>query len=525
MKPLLISFILLVIFSSCGDSPENVELPPFENQDIAVTEKMKLAISNAYFEQLNLPDSLVSYLQSYYSARKYEPRWINDSILTTEGVRLKKVLSKSHEISIPKNRLFHVNTKNYIQDEIYITLGLSRVVADLKHGIIDYENKVARPKTLCPVEAIDQNIQFDSSIELRTQFLKFGPNDSTYQALGKGLIAFVDTHELDTTTFNIKSIKYDSLGAIEKTTKALLSKGYLKKSTKDSTELAESLAQFQQDNMLKPDAVIGKYTSMALNESTYHKMERVLVSMDKIRSQTPRPSKYIRINIPEYKLRLYINDSLKSEHNLVVGSMENQTPELNSKLRKIVVYPYWNVPYSIASKEILPAVQRNVGYLEKHDYEIFRKDELIDPHTVNWRSIRQNSFPYKVRQLPGPKNSLGIIKFDFFNEHSVYFHDTPAKSLFGVDVRAYSHGCMRTQNPVDLAKIILERDEYNNKFNEIVPDSLDTLLGRGENYEIRLLDPIPIFVEYQTVTRSDTTMTMFIDIYGRDEEYIKILHQ
>ena len=525
MKPLLISCIIILTLLGCRDSSENVELPPFEDQDIAVAKKMKMAISSAYFEQIGLPDSLVNYLDTYYASRKYQPRWINDSTLTEQGIQLKKIVSKSHEISIPKNRLVHVKTENYIQDEIRITLALSRIVNDLKDGIIDYEIKQPRPKSFLPADQIDELITFDTTEELRLQFLKFGPNDSTYQALGKGLIAFVDQHKLDTTSFAIKSIKHDSIGATQKTMDALISKGYLSKKTSDSTVLAESLAQFQRDNQLKPDAVIGKYTSMSLNESTYHKMERILLSMDKIRSQTPRPSKYIHINIPEYKLRFYINDSLKSEHNLVVGSLENQTPELTSKLRKIVVYPYWSVPYSISSKEILPAVQRNVGYLEKNNYKIFKNGEEIDPHTVNWKAIRKNSFPYKVRQEPGPKNSLGILKFDFHNTHSVYFHDTPSKGLFGVDVRAYSHGCMRTQNPVDLAKIILERDEYNDKFNEMIPDSLDTLINRGENYEIRLLDPIPIFVEYQTVTRSDTSMVMYLDVYARDEEYLKILRQ
>ncbi len=525
MKPLLISCIAFLTLFGCADTSEKVELPAFENQDIPIDKKMKMGISTTYFKQLGIPDSLVNYLNDYYSMRNYQPRWINDSTLTQEGEELKKVVSKSHEISIPKNRLVNFTTSNYIQDEIHLTLALSRIVSDLRNGMIDYERKQQKPKNFIPASELDKSIAFDTNEDVRLQFLKFGPVDSTYQALGKGLIAFVDKHRLDTNSFAIKSIKFDSLGATPKTVDALISKGYLEKKTTDSTLIAESLAQFQKDNQLKPDAVIGKYTSMALNESTYHKMERIILSMDKIRAQTPRPSKYIHINIPEYKLRLYINDSLKSEHNLVVGSLENQTPELTSKLRKIVVYPYWNVPYSISSKEILPAVQRNVGYLEKNNYKIFKNDVEVDPHSVNWRGIRQNSFPYKVRQEPGPKNSLGILKFDFHNNHSVYFHDTPSKSLFGVDVRAYSHGCMRTQNPVDLAKIIMEHDAYRDKFNEMIPDSLDTLLGRGNNFEIRLLDPIPIFIEYQTVTRQDTSMVLYIDVYARDEEYLKIMRQ
>ena len=525
MKPLIKSILIVLFFAACGENTSEPEIPAFEFQDISLSKKMKFALSEDYISSMDLPDSTLSYLIDYYKTRSYKPRWINDSTLTKEGAQLKGIISKSYEISIPKNRIYNLKTENYIQDEIYITLALSRIVSDIETGMIDYELKKLRPKSFVPAKEFDSKVVFNSEEELRSQFLKFGPSDSTYQVIGKGLIAFVDTHKLDTTTFEIKSIKYDSIGAFEKTKLALISKGYLKEGVVDSLTVAESLSRFQEENALKPDAVIGKYTSMALNESTQHKVKRIILAMDKIRTQAPRSNKFININIPEYKLRLYINDSLKSEHNIVAGKYENQTPELTSKLRKIVVYPYWNVPYSISSKEILPAVKRNVGYLAKHHYKIYKDKKEVDPNTVNWGKIRENSFPYKVVQEPGKHNSLGVLKFDFNNSHSVYFHDTPSKALFGVDVRAYSHGCMRTQYPADLAKVILERDEYNNKFNEMIPDSLDTLLGRGNNFEIRLLDPIPIFVEYRTVTRANNQMKMHIDIYGRDEEYIKILYQ
>lgn len=525
MKQLINSVIIVLFLTSCSEKEVESKIPPFENQDISLKAKMKLALTVEYITSIGLPDSTLQYLKSYYKLRDFSPRWINDSTLTDEGVKLKSVVLKSHEVSIPNTRLFKVKTKNYIQDEIHLTLALSRIVSDIEHGMIDFELKKQKPKRYILAKDFDKKIQFNSEDEIRAQFLKFGTKDSIYQAIGKGLIAFVDNHKLDTSTFDIKSIKYDSLGAFDKTRMALISKGYLKKNITDSAEIAIELARFQEDNALNPDAVIGKYTAIALNESTKHKMERILISMDRIRSQNTRSGKFININIPEYKLRLYINDSLKSEHNIVTGKYENQTPELTSTLRKIVVYPYWNVPYSISSKEILPSVKRNVAYLDKHHYKIYKKGEEIDPRTVNWSKIKENSFPFKVVQEPGNHNSLGILKFDFNNTHSVYFHDTPSKGLFGADVRAYSHGCMRTQYPDQLAKVILERDEYRDKFNEMIPDSLDTLLARGNNFEIRLLDPIPIFVEYRTVTAVKDQMKIHIDIYGRDEEYIKILYQ
>lgn len=524
MRPLLVIFISLVLFG-CSEEKEIPVIPPFEDRDISVSEKMKIAISEEYISQIGLPDSSLNYLKSYYSERDFKPRWINDTMITAEGEAMKSVLNNQLAIGIPLNRTYSSSTDNYIQDEINITVSLAQIISDLQTGYIDYENKLKKPKSFVKADTLDALLDFDYNTDLRSQFLKFGPNDTTYQVLGQGLISLIDSLPLDTTTFEIESIKYDTLHAVEKTRKALVSKGYLKEDVLDSLGIIEGLTRFQIDNGLKPDGVIGKYTSMALNESTMHKAERIMLAMDKIRDREPRPETYIYINIPEYKLRYYDNDSLQSEHNIVVGTLKNQTPELTSKLRKIVVYPYWNVPYSISSKEILPHLKRSAAYMDKHNYKLFKKGEEVDPYSVDWKKIRQNAFPYKVRQEPGPKNSLGIIKFDFYNKHSVYFHDTPSKSLFGVDVRAYSHGCMRTQNPVDLARVILERDEYRNEFNEVISDTLDSLFARNENYEIKLLAPVPIYIEYQSATRKDLEMALYIDIYGRDEEYLKIIRE
>jgi len=524
-KPTLFLLILLTLFSCTNKKNEEVILP-FEQQNISVQEKLKQAITADYLKENGFPDSSFHYLTQFYSERDFAPKWINDSVLTAIGIQIKENLELPFSFALPAKRIPHYSTENYIQDEIMLTLSVAQMVYDLDSGVIDFENKIVKKPHFISTERL-QKITFNNEEDIRLQFLQFGPQDSSYQIIGKGLIEMIDSSILDTSFFNISSIKYDTLDAVTKTSNALISKGYLNTPTKDSSTFSNALGKFQQDNALKPDAVIGKYTSLALNESTFHKVERILLAMDKIRSRKNRPSRYLRINIPEYKLRYFINDSLKSEHNIVVGKTDHQTPELTAKLRKIVVYPYWNVPYSISSKEILPHLKRDPAYLEKHNYVLLKKDSVVDPYGVNWKKIRQNSFPYKVRQDPGPRNSLGIIKFDFYNSESVYFHDTPSKSLFGVDVRAYSHGCMRTQHPIDLAKVILERDEYRNKINEMTPDSLDSLysLDTIENLEIKLLNPIPIFIEYQSVVRDGERMKMYIDIYGRDEEYLKLIRE
>lgn len=351
---------------------------------------------------------------------------------------------------------------------------------------------------------------------------KAGPVDSNYQELARYIYKEYNGGKIDRTVYSIKSFKDDSLKAIEQTSLALFNKGYLERQTVDSNIFTTALMAFQNDNELTPDGLIGKNTAKALNESSFHRLNRVALEMERIRQTKQYPDKYLIINLPEYTLRFYINDSLKAEHNIVIGKSGNETPQLTTSVRKIIAYPYWKVPYSISSKEILPAAQRNSGYFAKNNYKVYRKEEEIDPLTVNWNAIRENSFPYVVIQDPGPKNSLGIIKFDMPNSQSIYIHDTPSKGLFHTKTRSYSHGCMRCDKPIDLAKMILERDERMNKFNTTIPDSLDSIMARGKNFEIPLLTQIPVIMEYRTVVVKENRVRIFIDIYGREEEYLKL---
>ncbi|MFK7786410.1 MAG: L,D-transpeptidase family protein [Crocinitomicaceae bacterium] len=521
--PLFGIIFLSLILLGCGDSDNSLGEKPFEQQTISAKEKIKQALSTEYLEKLGFSAEDQAYLKDVYAGRDHQPFWMNDSTLTEVGEKLKKVFDTPEQLGVPAGRHAYPKTNNFVQDEIASTLVFAKVVNDLENGVLNYETKEKNPVAAVPADQLGSLAKFDGSGDLRPQFLKYSVSDSNYAVLGKGLIELMDNYPMDEKTFEVRSIKFDSTESINLATEALISKGYLGVDN-DTAAMFVALREFQIQNGLKPDGVIGKYTSIALNESTAHRRDRIILAMDKMRSKEPYPQKYIRINIPEYKLRFFINDSLKSDHNIVVGTNDKQTPELTSKLNRIIAYPYWNVPYSISSEEILPAAKANPNYFERHRYTLYKDGDTIDPLTVDWKSIRQTSFPFKVVQDVGRSNSLGIIKFNFPNSHSVYFHDTPSKSLFSTDVRAYSHGCMRTQNPVDLATRILERDVVGRRANTVViPDSLDSIMSRGKNYTIKLLEPIPVFIEYVSVARVGEQMVTHIDIYGRDEEYLKIL--
>lgn len=525
MKSLLI-LLLLVLFTGCTEHSEErkeVEEIPLVDQKIAVEEKIAISLEPTRLAEMGIPDSLHAYLYSFYERRNFRPKWINDSSLSQTGAEVNGLLNQPFSIGIFEQRLLPIRSTNFLEDELKITLSVAQAIHDIRYGMIDFPLKKLKSPNWVDVNELDSLLFFSDSTDLRAAFLHFGPSDSSYQVLATSLHFWLDHFPIDTSTFSIISIKLDSAHVYEKSRQALISKGYLASDQTDTMVYDQALRQFQMDNGLHPDGVVGTYTAMALNESTKHKIERILLSMDKIRSRNPRPEHYIYINIPDFQLQYYDNDSLQSTHRIIVGKPGTPTPELTARLRKIVVYPFWKVPYSISSKEILPAVKRRVGYLSDNHYRIYRKGEEINPYSVDWKKIRQNAFPFTVIQDPGPHNSLGILKFDFYNTSSVYFHDTPSKSLFRADIRAFSHGCMRTENPIDLAKIILERDEYRGEWNPMTPDSLDTLLGRRTNAEIKLLNPIPIYIEYQTAVRKDNKMILRLDLYGRDEEYLKLV--
>lgn len=524
----LIHFVLLALLVACSEQESDSD-KDFITSDLSLNEKLKLACEDDFLTAMGCSEDDINSLQSLYQASNYKPFWINDSTLTAKGKELEKISKNPVQVAIPHSRLSQVKAKNFIEYELAISLQFMRFGGDLKTGFFDLESNKILDQNYLDVPSARQlfnSITRGDSTDLRLQFLAYCPQDSSYQRLFRGLVSLYDRISYDTTHFVVKTVKQDSIESFKMTRVALESKGYVKDAAnRDSMHMDSILKIFQVDNGLNPDGKIGKYTVKALNESNAEKFHRIILAMEKIRNKQRYPSKYLEINLPEYMLRFVEQDSLRSEHRIVIGTTENQTPELESKLNKIVVYPYWNVPYSISSKEILPAVKNNVAYLDKHNYKVYRKDELIDPTTVNWKGIRENAFPYKIVQDPGPKNSLGVLKFDFHNSHSVYFHDTPAKALFSTDVRSYSHGCMRTHKPIDLAKKILEYDSIPRRRNDILPDSLDSLLARAKNYEIRLIDRIPIFIIYQTVTVDHKGMIVHIDIYDRDKKFIKTMMQ
>lgn len=522
MKKFTFTFLLITaLFTSCKNKKPDVH---FLDQKISTEKKIEKLLETEYLDDLGVDQEGQQLLREFYKQRNFKPVWSRKKELNKKGETLVKLLKTPIAFGLPAKRYADLKwSKEYhLKNEIIISCMLSRYHIDLRQGILDSARTGLKPIVHSELKSLEQLFDFPSNYqEAADKIISWGPNDSTYQALAKGLFVFVSTHPLDEGKIKVPAQKKDSTGSVEQAKKVLISKGYLQKeSLSDSTYLL-ALKTFQKENGQHVDGIVGESTALALEETNLHKCRRIALAMEKWRWKTGFPEKFIWVNIPEYKLRFFINDSLKSEHNVVVGKFENQTPEFSAKLRTIVAYPYWNVPYSITSKEILPDAKKNPNYFARNKMKVLRKGEEIDPLTVNWKGIRENTFPYSVRQEPGPHNSLGIIKFEFNNPYGVYVHDTPSKSLFKTTVRSYSHGCVRCENPIELAKMILLRDE-----NVMIPDSLDSILVRQTNFPIQLKKSFPIYFDYISVIPGKKDQLVFLkDIYLKDDAYLKVMFE
>ncbi|MBC9812938.1 L,D-transpeptidase family protein [Crocinitomicaceae bacterium CZZ-1] len=489
-------------------------------QNLSTEETLKAILSEEYKETLGIDEEGRNLLYTFYEQRRFKPLWAKKKSINATGEELLKLLKHPIRFGMSDKR-FDLNWSDDqpIQNEVVIVCGLARSYNDLKYGMLDSTMTHLKPLSYVSLKSLDTLLDFSSN-NYAEKIISWGPSDSTYQSLARGLYTFVQNNPIGEHIKELRTIKEDPAAAITGTKEILISKGYLNaEEATDSTTFVTALKKFQTDHGCNPDGVIGTNTVQILTETNLHKAQRIALAMEKQRRKQAYPSRYIAINIPEYMLRLRNEDTLCIETRIVVGKYENQTPELTSGMHTIVVYPYWNVPYSIASKEILPAAQRTPDYFAKNNMVLLQKGDTINPHKVKWKKIKENAFPYRVVQQPGYKNSLGILKFDFYNKYDVYVHDTPSKGLFQTTARAYSHGCIRTENPVDLAKVILGLDE-----NVVVADSLDSLIARtGINHPVKLKKRIPVYVEYNSVIVQNGETKILRDVYLRDDKYLNAM--
>jgi L,D-transpeptidase YcbB len=283
-----------------------------------------------------------------------------------------------------------------------------------------------------------------------------------------------------------------------------------------SGALVDALKHFQTRHGLDADGRIGKATLAELNTPLSQRVRQLELTLERWRSvphEFSRPP--VVLNIPEFRLRAY-NASYEPEleMKIVTGKAQRlQTPLFSGRLQYVIFRPYWNVPLSIQRKELVPEIARDWSYLAKNNYEVITpQGVVVSRSTVSDDMLAQlRSGKLLLRQTPGPKNALGLIKFVFPNSYDVYLHDTPAKNLFSRTRRDFSHGCIRLEKAEDLAVWVL-RDEPG-----WPRERIDEAMMGQDDFRVNLKRPIPVLVVYGTaVALENGEVHFFDDIYGYD---------
>ena len=241
--------------------------------------------------------------------------------------------------------------------------------------------------------------------------------------------------------------------------------------------------------------------------------QRLLANMEQWRwMPDDLGSFHVTVNVPEMQLRVMRDGKSIHTERVIIGKLDTQTPIFSDEMEQVIFHPFWGVPDSIKQNEVLPSLRGNGAVLVKHNLRIQSGGRDIDPKAVDWSKTDIRKL--HVYQPPGADNVLGVVKFRFPNKHDVYMHDTPSKSLFKTAVRTYSHGCMRVQNPVRLAELVLAEDR------RMSPDKVQALTRKDapENNQLNLSRRVPVHITYFTATVDDAgKVTTFKDIYGHEE--------
>ncbi len=297
----------------------------------------------------------------------------------------------------------------------------------------------------------------------------------------------------------------------------------LSSETFDET-LALAISDFQYRHGLETDGVLGRKTVREINKSAKQRTLQLEINLERAKQISELGSnRYILVNVPEYKLYVIENGKTIYQTRVVVGKKKHKTPVLASEISEFVLNPYWNIPTSITTNEIIPKLQEDPEYLSKNNMKIISRlnnqNIFVEPEIVDWATIDTESAPLRIRQDPGKKNALGRIKFIFPNNHRVYLHDTPSRNLFARNSRAFSHGCVRVENPLEFAKVLITNSET------WTDEKLDYFAKRDKTKTIKLDNPIPIHITYMTAWADEQDIINFRpDIYKRDSQIANNLY-
>lgn len=304
----------------------------------------------------------------------------------------------------------------------------------------------------------------------------------------------------------------------------LMAMGYLQRSAARSYDAAmvRAVQRFQADHGLETDGVAGGGTLAEVNKPVSGRLKSVIVAMERERWLTPdRGERHILVNQTDFTAKIVDNGDVTFETRSVIGknTHDRRSPEFSDEMEHMVINPSWYVPRSIITKEYLPKLRNNpnaVSHIQITD----RRGRVVNRSSADFSQYTARNFPYSMRQPPSRSNALGLVKFMFPNKYNIYLHDTPQKSLFAREVRAFSHGCIRLAQPFEFAYALLARQTEDPKA------FFQRILNSGRETKVELEQKVPVHIIYRTAVVSSKGRAEFRrDVYGRDAKIWEALER
>ncbi|WP_252731388.1 L,D-transpeptidase family protein [Lentibacter algarum] len=291
--------------------------------------------------------------------------------------------------------------------------------------------------------------------------------------------------------------------------------GYMGRSSAQAYDgnLQKAVQQFQIAHGLAADGVAGAGTINEINKPATARLQSIIVALERERwVNQPRGKRHVLVNITDYTAKIVDNGKVTFSTRSVVGATasDRATPEFSDVMEFMVINPTWNVPRSIATKEYLPMMKRNpnaAGHLKLYD----SRGRQVSRGNINFAKYNASNFPYAIKQPPSRRNALGLVKFMFPNKYNIYLHDTPSKSLFARETRAFSHGCVRLGDPFDFAYALLAKQSNDPK------GLFHSHLKTNRESVVKLKEEVPVHIVYRTAfTQAKGPINFRRDVYGRD---------
>jgi murein L,D-transpeptidase YcbB/YkuD len=279
-------------------------------------------------------------------------------------------------------------------------------------------------------------------------------------------------------------------------------------------DLEAAVRRFQERHGIRVSGRLDNPTIQAMNVPVQARIAQLKLNyrrLEELLGQRPE-ERYVLVNVPGYQLEAVYQNVVEMRHRVIAGKPERQTPQVRAHIKALNFFPFWRVPESVATLDLIPRLQKEPEYLQKEQIRVLNgayNGPEVDATQIDWRQA--DSTRLRFRQDPGPQNALGLVRLDMPNEHGVYMHDTPMKPLFGQRARAFSAGCVRVQDVFALAAWVA-RDEPGMDRNRV-----DEIVTSGQATDITLKAPMPVYFDYITAWVEQNGRVEFRpDIYGRD---------